>query len=198
MAATIGAGPTTYRTPEIANITANRPVVTAAPTCTAPVLLPAKVCVVSMVPPYAIDRAAPADVTSRERQLSGLHGRTRTFAGSGETSMNAFARQSIWFNRVVLGGATILFSLIGVRYIADPVGEVAPHAITLGSAEAITMMRVSGAVFVGIAAILFASLFSERRIRDGIAILAVISIAVTAVRIFRLVGDGAGPFPLKG
>ena len=111
--------------------------------------------------------------------------------------MNAFARQSIWFNRVVLGGATILFSLIGVRYIADPVGEVAPHAITLGSAEAITMMRVSGAVFVGIAAILFASLFSERRIRDGIAILAVISIAVTAARIFGLVVDGGGPFTLK-
>jgi Domain of unknown function (DUF4345) len=111
--------------------------------------------------------------------------------------MNAFARQSIWFTRVVLGGATILFSLIGVRYIVDPVSEVAPHAITLGSAEAITMMRVSGAVFVGIAAILFASLFSERRIRDGIAVLAVVSIAVTAVRIFGLAVDGAGPFTLK-
>jgi Domain of unknown function (DUF4345) len=111
--------------------------------------------------------------------------------------MNAFARQSLWFNRVVLAGATLLFSLIGVRYIVDPVSEVAPHAITLGSPEAITMMRVSGAVFVGLAAVLFMSLVSDRRLRGGIAVLALVSIAVTAVRLFGLVVDGAGPFTLK-
>jgi hypothetical protein len=111
--------------------------------------------------------------------------------------MDAFVRASLWFNRVVLAGATVLFSLIGIRYIVDPVGAVAPHAITLGSPEAITMMRVSGGVFVGIAAILFASIFSPRRIQGGIGVLAVVSIAVTAVRLFGLAVDGTGPFTLK-
>jgi hypothetical protein len=111
--------------------------------------------------------------------------------------MDAFVRASLWFDRVVLAGATVLFSLIGIRYIVDPVGAVAPHAITLGSPEAITMMRVSGGVFVGIAAVLFASILSERRTRGGIAVLAVVSIAVTAVRLFGLAVDGAGPFTLK-
>src|SRR5437762_5864494 len=111
--------------------------------------------------------------------------------------MDGFARQSLWFNRVVLAGATILFSLIGMRYIVDPVSAVAPHAITLGSAEAITMMRVSGGVFVGIAAVLFASALSERRIRGGVGVLALVSIAVTAVRLYGLEVDGAGAFTLK-
>jgi hypothetical protein len=111
--------------------------------------------------------------------------------------MNAFARQSLWFNRVVLAGAAILFSLIGVRYVVDPVSEVAPHAITLGSPEAVTMMRVSGGVFLGLAAVLFTSLISERRVRGGTAVLALVSIAVTAVRLFGLAVDGAGPFTLK-
>jgi Domain of unknown function (DUF4345) len=111
--------------------------------------------------------------------------------------MNRFARLSVWFNRVVLAGATILFSLIGTRYIVDPVAAVAPHRITLGSSEAVTMMRVCGGVFLGIAGLLLASLFARRRLFDGIAVLAVISIVVTAVRLFGLVIDGSAPFTLR-
>jgi hypothetical protein len=59
------------------------------------------------------------------------------------------------------------------------------------------MMRVSGAVFVGIAAVLFTSLVSERRLRGGLAVLALVSSAVTAVRLFGLMVDGAAPFTLK-
>ncbi len=111
--------------------------------------------------------------------------------------MNALTRSSAWFNRVVLAGAAILFSLIGIRYVIDPVGAVAPHQITLGSNEAITIMRVSGGVFLGIAAFLLVCIAAERRLLAGVAVLAVVSIAVTAVRLFGLAVDGPAPFTLR-
>jgi hypothetical protein len=53
----------------------------------------------------------------------------------------------------------------------DPIGAVAPHRITLGSNEAITIMRVSGAVFLGIAVFLVVCIASERRLIAGIGAL---------------------------
>ena len=111
--------------------------------------------------------------------------------------MDALVRQSLWFNRLVLAGATILFSLIGIRYIADPISAVAPHQITLGSSEAITDMRVSGGVFLGIAGVLLASIFSRRRLLGGIGVLALVSITVTAVRLYGVAVDGPAPFTLQ-
>jgi len=111
--------------------------------------------------------------------------------------MNAPFRYSVLFNRLVLAGATILFSLIGIRYVLDPINAVAPHQISLGSNEAITIMRVSGGVFLGIAGVLLACIFSQRRLRAGIGVLALVSIAVTAVRLFGLAVDGPAPFTLQ-
>jgi len=111
--------------------------------------------------------------------------------------MNAPFRHSVLFNRLVLAGATILFSLIGTRYVLDPINAVAPHQITLGSNEAITIMRVSGGVFLGIAGVLVACIFSERRLLAGVGVLALVSIAVTAARLFGLAVDGPAPFTLQ-
>src|SRR2546425_7424550 len=111
--------------------------------------------------------------------------------------MDALVRQSLWFNRLVLAGATVLFSLIGIRYIVDPITAVAPHQITLGSNEAVTIMRVSGGVFLGIASVLLACVFSERRLLAGIGVLALVSIAVTAARLIGLAVDGPAPFTLQ-
>jgi uncharacterized protein DUF4345 len=111
--------------------------------------------------------------------------------------MDTLARHSVWFTRLVLAGATILFSLIGVRTIVDPIGAMAPHQITLGSSEAVTIMRVSGAVFLGIASVLLACIPSRRRLLAGTGVLALVSIAVTAVRLFGLAVDGPAPFTLR-
>jgi hypothetical protein len=40
-------------------------------------------------------------------------------------------KSSIWFNRMVPALATVLFTLIGVRYVIDPIGAVAPHQTTI-------------------------------------------------------------------
>ena len=111
--------------------------------------------------------------------------------------MNALVRHSVWFSRLVLAAATVLFSLIGIRYIVDPISAVAPHQITLGSSEAVTIMRVSGGVFLGIAGVLLACISSERRLLAGTGVLALVSIAVTAVRLFGVAVDGPAPFTLR-
>jgi hypothetical protein len=58
-------------------------------------------------------------------------------------------------------------------------------------------MRVSGGVFLGIAGVLLASIFSRRRLLGGIGVLALVSITVTAVRLYGLAVDGPAPFTLQ-
>jgi hypothetical protein len=111
--------------------------------------------------------------------------------------MNTFLHRSIWFSRVVLGAATLLLVRISVGYIVDPVRAVAPHAITLGSAEAITMMRVSGGVFLGIAIAVGACLVAERRMLVGLGFLFTVAATILAVRLVGLAIDGPAPFTLR-
>jgi hypothetical protein len=110
--------------------------------------------------------------------------------------MNA-SRWSSWFSRVVLGAATLLLLRISVGYIGDPVGAVAPHAITLGSAEAITNMRVLGGVFLGIALVLFACVLSERRLLAGLGFLGTIATSILVVRGVGAIVDGPAPFTMR-
>lgn len=105
--------------------------------------------------------------------------------------------RSIWFGRTVVVAAALLLTSIGLKYITNPVGAVAPHDIVLGSAEAVTIMRVSGGVFLGIAIALVTSLTSDRRLLAGIGLLATISATILAVRLLGLAVDGPAPFTLK-
>jgi len=106
-------------------------------------------------------------------------------------------RHSIWFGRLVLVGATILFTLIALRQIADPIGASTPHQIALGSSDAVTIMRVTGGLFLGLALVLAACIVSERRLLAGLGVLATVNAVVTAVRVLGLVVDGPGPFTLQ-
>lgn len=96
-----------------------------------------------------------------------------------------------------MGAATLLLMRIGLGYVLDPVGDAALHRITLGSTEAITIMRVQGSVFIGIAAILAACVVSTRRLIVGLGFLATIVGAITAVRLLGLAVDGPAPFTLQ-
>jgi uncharacterized protein DUF4345 len=104
--------------------------------------------------------------------------------------------RSIWFARAVLGAATTLLASIGLKYIVDPVGAVAPHRIVLGSGEAVTIMRVSGAVFLGIALALVGCVASERRLLRGLELLVTVAGSITAVRVLGILLDGPQPFTL--
>ncbi|TMA74915.1 MAG: DUF4345 domain-containing protein [Deltaproteobacteria bacterium] len=106
------------------------------------------------------------------------------------------SRRTIWIGRVVLAGAATLMTRIAIAYIHDPVSAVAPHRIVLESAEAITIMRVSGGVFLGIAFVLVACLASDERLLTGLGMLAIIATTITAVRLVGAVIDGPAPFTL--
>jgi len=104
--------------------------------------------------------------------------------------------RSIWFSRFVLGAATLLLTGISVKYMTDPIGAVAPQGIVLSTAEAVTIMRVSGGVFLGMALIFIGCLMSERRLLAGLAFLATIATAILTLRLVGLAVDGPGPFTL--
>ena len=111
--------------------------------------------------------------------------------------MSAWLQRSVWLGRIVLACAVLLLIRISLAPVVDPAGAAAPNQITLGSPAALTIMRVSGSVFLAVALALSACLFSERRLLDGLALLAIFATTITAVRLIGLVVDGPAPFTLK-
>jgi len=99
-----------------------------------------------------------------------------------------------WLTRLILGAATLIFTLIGVKYITDPVRAAASFNISLGSAPAITSMRVGfGAFPVGFAIIVASCLVSTSRLLLGLYFVATIIGVATAARVLGIVVDGAAP-----
>jgi len=102
-----------------------------------------------------------------------------------------------WYGRAVLALAALLMVRIGVGYVVDPVSAVAPHAIVLGSPEAITMMRVSGGLFLALALLLGVCAAVPRHLVAGLVLLSTIASVLLVVRIVGLVVDGDAPFTRK-
>lgn len=110
---------------------------------------------------------------------------------------SALHRHSVWLNRLVMGFAGFVFTMIAVRNIGSPVTAEAAHKIVLGSPEAITNTRVAGGVFLAMALVLAGSVISRPRHRAALLLLAIFSAVLTAVRLFGLVVDGPAPFTLR-
>ena len=110
---------------------------------------------------------------------------------------SALHRHAVWLNRLVLGFAVVVFSLIAARTIIDPVGTAAPHKMVLGSPAAMTNMRISGGVFLAMALVMAGAVVSRPRHRAALLLLAIFSAVLTAVRLFGLVVDGPAPFTLR-
>ena len=96
-----------------------------------------------------------------------------------------------WLSRFVLLAATIIFSLIAVKYLTNPVATAAAFKISLGSPAAVTNMRVGfGAFPLGFALITLGCLVSARRHLAGLWFVMTIIGAATAGRILGIVVDG--------
>lgn len=102
--------------------------------------------------------------------------------------MDRLIRLAPWVSRVVLAGATFVFAMIGLRYIADPV-----HAVeATGAAFAVAAVRVGGGAFpLGCAIFTFACLLSVRRLLTGVSLVATVVGTAIVVRIFAVFTDGA-------
>ena len=98
-------------------------------------------------------------------------------------------KRSIWFDR-------LLFTQFGLGDIVGPVGVAGRTHMTLGSPDAVTVVRVQGGVFIGIAVVLAYCLASEQRLLAGLGFFTTIITEVAGVRLIGLVLDGSGPFTL--
>jgi hypothetical protein len=108
--------------------------------------------------------------------------------------MNHFSRFAPWVNRLVLAAATLIFTMIGLRYIVDPVPASAATGVTLNSALATTVTRVGfGAFPLSFAIFSSVCLLSTRRLLIGASLVATIAATAIAVRLFGVAVDGAVP-----
>jgi hypothetical protein len=96
-----------------------------------------------------------------------------------------------WINRLVLGAATLIFTMIGVRYIADPVRAAANTGASLNSGLAVTTSRIGfGAFPLAIAIFCFTCLLSAQRLRAGVSLVATVLTTAIAVRLLSIATDG--------
>ena len=112
--------------------------------------------------------------------------------------MDTISRIGLWQGRVVLLAATVIFTLISLRYLINPVAAANEFKISLGTSTAITNIRVGfGAFPLGFAIIVFSCLISTRRLLSGLFFVGTIIAVVTVVRIYGAVVDGTTTATLK-
>jgi hypothetical protein len=112
--------------------------------------------------------------------------------------MSLFWRAAPWLPRILLLLATVLFFLIGFRYLGDPVNKAAADSIVLGSVMAISRVRVGfGGFPLALSLILLGCLLSRKRLLTGVTVLATTVGVVTAARLVGIAIDGPAEEALK-
>jgi len=112
--------------------------------------------------------------------------------------MTPFWRAALWFPRLLLLFATVLFFMIGFRYLGDPVNKAAADSIILGSVMAISRVRVGfGGFPLALSIVFFTCLLSPRRLLTGLTLLATTVAVVTAARIVGIALDGPAEEAMK-
>ena len=106
--------------------------------------------------------------------------------------MDKISKAGIWFCRVLLLCGAIIFLLISIRYLTNPVSASSQFKISLGTPTAITNMRIGfGAVPLGLAIVIFSCLFSKRKTLSGLYVLGIMMGVASVIRTLGLIVDGA-------
>ena len=112
--------------------------------------------------------------------------------------MKHFSRFAPGINRLVLAAATLIFTTISLRYIADPVRASAAAGVTLGSGLAATTTRIGfGAFPLAFAIFSFGCLLSTRRLLAGVRLIVTVVTTAIVVRLFSIAADGMVPESLR-
>jgi len=112
--------------------------------------------------------------------------------------MTLFWRAAPWLPRILLLLATVLFFLIGFKYLGDPVNKAAADSIVLGSVMAISRVRAGfGGFPLALSLILFGCLVSQKRLLTGLSVLATTVGVVTVARVVGIAIDGPAEEALK-
>lgn len=106
--------------------------------------------------------------------------------------MKHFSRFAPWINRLALAAAALIFTMIGVRYISDPVRASAATGVVLTPGLATSVTRIGfGAFPLAFALFSFGCLLSARRLRAGVSLVATVIATAIVVRLFSVAVDGA-------
>ena len=95
-----------------------------------------------------------------------------------------------WFGRTVLIPPSLIMLRITARLLFDPAHAIASTGVSLTTPEALTDMRVVGALTLTLALVIGSAVFSRRNLRAGHATVAVLMALVLAVRMFGFARDG--------
>jgi len=109
---------------------------------------------------------------------------------SNGTGVTKLGRYEPWLIRFMLLAPALVFSIISVQFIADPV-QAAASGIAPESSVGLTNLRSGlGGLFLGSACVTGFCLLSARRLLFGLSFVATMLGAVLGVRIVSVVADG--------
>jgi hypothetical protein len=98
---------------------------------------------------------------------------------------------SLWLARLTILGVTILFAMIGLKYVLDPVHAAAGSGLTLASSVGYTNARAGiGGFPLSIAGILAFCLLSPRRHVMALALIATVASVLLVIRLYSAAYDG--------
>jgi hypothetical protein len=110
--------------------------------------------------------------------------------GYAANKVGVLSRLSPILRRVPLVMVTVIFTMISVRYLSDPVRAAAKVGISFTQPSGITVARVGFAGFpLAIAILTFSCLISSRRLLAGQYLVLTVVGVVTVVRIFGIALD---------
>ena len=105
--------------------------------------------------------------------------------------MDTLSKIGLWFGRVLLLYAGVLFILIGSRGLIDPVNSSKELGILFDSSAGITVGRVAlGGFPIATAIVILWCLFSNTRLFYGLVFFAVVIGVLTIIRAYGLAVDG--------
>lgn len=129
---------------------------------------------------------------SLQTEMAPRQGQGQGFMANDEDRM---ARIGIWLTRAVILFVSCLFTFIGLRNFLFPIQGAGSVDITLHSAKALSVARVSmGAFPLGFAIFTATSLFMNNQLYRGILGVFILLFVVTVVRVIGFAIDGAAPF----
>lgn len=105
--------------------------------------------------------------------------------------MKRLSRFAPWINRIVLSASTLVFTMIGIRYIVNPVSAAAATGAVLKTPLAATTTRIGfGALPLAIAVFALTSLVSSRRLVPAVRLVVIVVSFAIIVRAIGIVADG--------
>jgi hypothetical protein len=114
-----------------------------------------------------------------------------------EKKMEIIWRFGPWLSRLILLAVTLLFTYLACPSLTDPVQTAATHGISLGSAEAVSRVRIGfGALPLASAIITLLCLISPQRVLTGLYFVLLWVGVITAVRIIGVIINGPNAFDM--